>query len=408
MKNWKRTFAVIWTGQFFSIMTSAVVGYAAVFWLSLETRSTAVLAIATIAMLLPQAIVGLFSGALIDRWNRKLVMIISDSLIAFFSLILALLFFSGYAKIELIYLILALRSLGNAFHTPAMQASVPLLAPEDKITKISGFNQVINSVSNIAGPAIGALLIANANMGVILLLDTAGAVIACTALLFVHIPNPEKKSIINKTHILTDIKEGFSIIYQNKGISYLFLFSMLFNVIVMPVSVIFPLITVEFFHGGAYEMSLVEVFWGIGLILGGALIGMKKININEVNIVNGSYVLSGIIFFLMGILSPEALILFAILTAVSAMTYSIHTSVFTALLQKNIAPEALGRIFSLYFSFSVLPSMIGLTTASIFASKIGLMQTMIIAGISIVIIGVSAMFVPVMRDLGKVKPASID
>lgn len=77
MNNWKRVFAIIWTGQFFSILTSSIVNFAIILWLSFETKSAEVLAFAAIAAMLPQSVLGLFAGIYIDRWKRKRVMIMA-------------------------------------------------------------------------------------------------------------------------------------------------------------------------------------------------------------------------------------------------------------------------------------------------------------------------------------------
>ena len=92
MSNWKKVFAIIWTGQLFSTLGSAIVGYAVVFWLSLETRSAEVLALATIATLLPQLVLGTFTGVLIDRWDRRRTMIAADLFIAVCSAKMGVLF----------------------------------------------------------------------------------------------------------------------------------------------------------------------------------------------------------------------------------------------------------------------------------------------------------------------------
>ena len=157
--NWKRTFAIIWSGQFFSILTSSLVNFAIIIWLSLQTGSAEILAFAAIAAMLPQSIIGPFTGALIDRGNRKLVMMLADTFIALCTLLLAVLFWLDLAELWQIFALLALRSVGSAFHMPAMQASVPLLAPAEQLTRIAGNNQIIASVSQIAGPALGAMLI---------------------------------------------------------------------------------------------------------------------------------------------------------------------------------------------------------------------------------------------------------
>ncbi|HNJ81496.1 MAG TPA: MFS transporter, partial [Methanoregulaceae archaeon] len=134
--DWKKVFAIIFSGQLVSTLSSYVVGYAVIFWLSVETRSAEVLAYATIASLLPQMVLGLFTGVFIDRWNRKRTMIFADLFIALCTLVLASLFWIAEPKVFYVYLLLMIRSAGMAFHVPAMQASVPLLAPQDKLDQL--------------------------------------------------------------------------------------------------------------------------------------------------------------------------------------------------------------------------------------------------------------------------------
>lgn len=221
MENWKRKFAIIWSGQLFSILSSAIVGYAVVFWISVETRSAEVLSLAVMATLLPQAILGPVAGVYVDRWKRKRTMIAADMFVALCSLILGILFYAGKAELGYIYLLLALRSVGSAFHSPAMQAAIPLLAPETELMRISGVNQAIQSVCSIAGPALGALFITSFNMTVVMLLDVAGALIACTALLFVVIPDPVVTDKIVKKSVLREMKAGVQEVRQHKGLGEL-------------------------------------------------------------------------------------------------------------------------------------------------------------------------------------------
>lgn len=118
MENWKKTFAVIWSGQLASILSSSVVAFAIIFWVSLETGSAQVLALAAIAGMLPQSLLGPLVGVYVDRWDRKWTMILADSFIALCTLLLAVLFWLGVARMWHIYVLLACRSIGSAFHTP--------------------------------------------------------------------------------------------------------------------------------------------------------------------------------------------------------------------------------------------------------------------------------------------------
>ena len=406
MNNWKKVFGIIWTGQLFSYLSSSIVSFSAILWLSFETQSAEVLATATLFALLPQSILGLFSGVFVDRWNRKRVMMLSDSFIAICSLGLAILFFTGKVNVGYIYALLAFRSAGSAFHAPAMQASIPLLAPENKLGRIAGINQMIMSVSNIAGPALGALFITIFDMGFIMLIDVLGAIIAVGTLVFVTIPNPKRKEKTETPHVFREIKEGLSEIAKTDGLALLFLFSIIVTFFIMPVSALFPLMTLNHFSGNAFQMSLIEVIWGIGMLLGGAFLGMIDIKSNRIGLINAMYIVLGLTFLLSGILPQSNLgyWLFVVLTAIGGFSGAIFNSMFSVVIQINIKPEALGRVFSMLGSMMILPSLIGLSVTGIIADEIGLTITFIIAGIAICCCGLISFFVPKVMKIDRTKP----
>ena len=399
MDNWKRVFAIIWTGQFLSILTSSIVNFAIVLWLSLETGSAEVLAFATMAALLPQSVLGLFTGIFIDRWKRKRVMIMADSFIAFCTLILAVLFYFDLAKISHIYVLLALRSVGSAFHMPAMQASVPLLAPKSELMRIAGINQVIQSVCNIAGPALAGLFITMMKMTNILLLAVAGAAFACLSLCFVFIPDPSHEERNSELHLWREAKEAIMEVRNQYGLSWLFLLSILATFVIMPVSVLFPLMTLNHFAGNAFQVSLVEVSWGGGALLAGALLGLKKYRWNEILLINGMYIALGLTFLFSGLLPVSGFIWFAVLTALGGVCGSLYFATFTTVIQSRIDPGVMGRVFSFYMSFSMLPSMIGLLSTGFLADSIGLGNTFIISGGFLCLIGIISFFIPSLISL---------
>jgi len=397
--NWKKVFAIIWTGQLVSILSSSVVGYAIVFWLSIKTGSAEILAIATIAALLPQSLLGLFTGVYIDRWNRKFIMIASDMFIALCTLIIVILFITGSVEIWYIYFLSAARSVGMAFHMPAMQASIPLLAPQSQLMRIAGINQMIHSSSAIAGPVIGALLISIFDMSYVLMFDILGAVVGAGTLMMVTIPSPEKKVDV-VPHIIREIKEGLLEIYKNRGLFLLFVFSVIAFFFIMPVAVLFPLMTLNHFGGGVMQMSIVEVLWGAGMLIGGAIVGAKKLDINKAVLINYMYFVIGLTFLLSGFLPSTGFIIFIILTALGGIGAAIYNASFTALIQIKIDPAVLGRVFSTYNSLTILPAMIGLLGTGFIADNIGIMNTFIICGSAILLVGVISMFSSSIKETG--------
>ena len=373
MENWKKTFAVIWSGQLASILSSSVVAFAIIFWVSLETGSAQVLALAAIAGMLPQSLLGPLVGVYVDRWDRKWTMILADSFIALCTLLLAVLFWLGVARMWHIYVLLACRSIGSAF------------------------NQIISSLSNIIGPAFGALLINLTGIGNILLLDVAGAFIACTTLLLVRIPNPER-STAQTPSLWREFREGFGAMHAVPGMGWFFTLAVLVWFFIMPVGVMFPLMTLQHFGGGAYEMSLIEIVWGGGALIGGAVMGARTYRVNRIVLINLMYLTIGLLFAASGMLPPTAFALFAALSLIEGVTSSVFNSSFVSVIQSRIDAGVLGRVMSLYYSFGLLPSAIGLLGTGFLAEHVGLTTTFVIAGTVICGIGLIAFCIPsVMR-----------
>lgn len=399
MSDWKKVFAIIWTGQLFSTLSSAIVGYAVVFWLSVETKSAEVLALATIAALLPQLIIGPFTGVYIDRWNRRKIMILADLFIAACSFIMALLFLRGHVPNYLVYFLLALRSIGAAFHVPAMQASVPLLAPESELTRINGINQVIQSVSTIAGPALAALFISVFNMTLVLMTDVAGAIIAIVSLLFVYIPDPGKKKDAPEPHFLRELNEGLREIYIRPAIMWIFIVIIVQHFFIMPVAALFPLLTINHFSGSTYQMSIVEVGWGLGTLAGGAILGIRNFRLHRFIIINLTFIILGLTFAFSGILPQSGFWIFVALTFFGGISMAVYSGVFMTVMQTTIEPSALGRVLSFYGSFTLLPSMIGLLQTGFIADSIGVPNAFVISGTMIVLVGICSFFIPAIRGM---------
>jgi len=399
--SWKKKFLIIWAGQFISLISSSAVNFAIIIWLSLETQSAEVLAFAAISALLPQALIGPIAGVYVDRWDRKKTMIFADGFVALCTLVMSVSFYLGYESLLLIYVMLALRSVGSSFHMPAMQASIPLLAPESELLRISGINQIIHSISTIAGPALGALAIGLMSIGNVLLLDIIGALVAIISLLFVHIPNPE---IVNKAkasirQVIADIRLGFGEITHNRGLTWLFLYSVLATFCIMPVAVLFPLLTIQHFGGGKFEMSVIEIIWGIGMLVGGSILGVFKPNISKTIIINLMHIVLGVTLSLSGYISTTAFVLFVVLTGIGGMAASIYNASFTTVLQEQIKPAMLGRVFSMYYSVAILPSILGLLSSGFVSDAVGINLMFIILGMGIALIGVISFFTPSLMKL---------
>src|SRR5512133_604992 len=114
-QHWMRKFIPIWSAQIFSLPGSGLVQFALVWWITQKTGSAALLATATLVAVLPEVFLAPFAGALVDRWNRRKVMIFADAIIALLTLSLAVLFALGLVQVWHIFVVMALRSVGGIF-----------------------------------------------------------------------------------------------------------------------------------------------------------------------------------------------------------------------------------------------------------------------------------------------------
>ena len=145
-------------------------------------------------MMIPHIFLGPIAGALVDRWNRRRIMIVADSIIALLSALLAVLFWIDGLQIWHVYVIMFLRALGGAFHGPAMQASTSLMVPKDQLTRVGGMNQTLYGIMSIVTPPLGAFLMELLPLHTIMAIDVITAAFAIGPLFFIHIPQPERKA----------------------------------------------------------------------------------------------------------------------------------------------------------------------------------------------------------------------
>src|SRR5579859_6128854 len=188
--NWQAHFISFFTGQAISLFGTQLVQFALIWWLTSSTHSATVLATATLASLLPGIILAPAAGVWVDQWNRRWVMILSDSLTALASVVLIVLFAVGAAQVWQVFILMFIRAAGNAFQLPAMTASTSLMVPEEHLTRVSGYNQSLAGAMTIVAPPVGALLLQTAPIQAILSIVVITALMGVLPLFFIHVPLP--------------------------------------------------------------------------------------------------------------------------------------------------------------------------------------------------------------------------
>ncbi|WP_087974715.1 MFS transporter [Oceanobacillus rekensis] len=391
-KNWKQKFFALYTGQFFSLLTSSAVQFSIIWWLTDTTGGSAlVLTLAGLAGFLPQALVGPFAGTLTDRYSRKMMMITADMIVALAGLLLFTSMYVGEPSISLIVFVLVVRSLATAFHMPAMQASVPLLAPQEHLTKVAGWGQTVASISNIAGPAVGMSLLAVSSIEWVLLLDVLGAVVASSILLFIRFPIVQRSEGNATSSFMIEMKEGYHAIVKHPGLMKLTVVMTVVAMLYIPLGTYFPLMTRNHFEKGVVEAGLVEIVFAIGLIVGGSILGVLGDRFEKINTMVIGMILMGVALFISGLLTPPVFYLFVVLAGLVGLSGPLFSAPFYAYIQTEIEPHLLGRVFSFVTSLSLLATPIGYALAGVLIELTNVATLFTITGVLIILNAVVTM-----------------
>lgn len=399
--SWKKTFYTIWIGQAFSQLSSSILQFAIVWYLTEQTKSGIVLSLAMLVGFLPQGLLGPFIGVYIDRLNRKMIMVVSDLVIAGVSLALAFTATLGELSVASILLVLLIRAIGTAFHTPTLQAVTPQLVPKEELTKCAGYTQSLQSISQILSPALAAVLYSAWDLSAIIFLDVLGASIAVTFLLVCKIPKHEGSSNPEKMHVLKEAVEGWRILCSKRGMLGLVLVGALYTVAMMPVSALFPLMSMGRFGGTSTHASIVEVIFSLGLLVGSLILAKWGGTKNKIYTIVFSYVLMAISLLGSGLLPANGYPAFCVFAWLMGVSGPFYWGMYTPILQEKFEEKYMGRVLSITSSIRLLTGPLALVVSGIFADYFGEENWFLVAGVIVAIAAVICLINPSIRNCYK-------
>ncbi len=333
-------------------------------------------------------------------------MIAADALVAVSSIILGTAFLlTDTPPIWFIYIILFVRGLGNTFHGPAMQAAIPMLVPTDMLTKAGGWGNLISSISNMLGPVLGAALMGFLPIAGIMLVDILGAAFAIICLLFVTIPDiPQTNEAL---HVLSDMKLGFRAMKANKPLMAVFAPMVMMNILYMPLGALFPLLVRTHFMGGAWHNSIVEFIFAGGLLVSSLVIGiwggMKK----RFLMASLAVGLLGAASLLSGALPPDGFWIFVICCFFMGISGTFINVPIMAYTQETIAPEMMGKVFSLLMTAMTLTMPVGLLVAGPVSELVGVDRWFLWSGVALIATGILCRLLTRRFDSETMKPEAV-
>ena len=192
-----------------------------------------------------------FGGVLADKYNRKTVMIVADLGIGVVSLVLGFIILAGHVTFGLILFMVIVRSVGQAFHGPAMMAAMPLLVPEKHLLRINTLDQLLVSLASVGAPAFGIFLYTTLGFHSVMFLDFFGAVAAVAGLALAKIPTVHDATTDDQ-HVLANMRDGWRALSHTRGLVILLAGITVGMMAFAPLGAVFPLMTYDHFGGDGY------------------------------------------------------------------------------------------------------------------------------------------------------------
>lgn len=351
--GWARKTGIFLISQNVSLFGSSVIGYAVIWYITLKTSSGVWLMLATICSALPQVLLSPFGGVWADRYNRKMLIMLADAGIAFCTLLLAIAFFLGFERLELLLVVSAVRSLGAGIQTPAVNAVYPQIVPAEKLVKVQGINQTLNSVLLLLSPALGGVMLGTLGLKWTFLLDVVTAILAIVIISFIKIEKPKRSDA--PVSVFGDLKKGIVYAFSNKLLRNTLICFGIAIFLITPAAVLSPLFIERVFGGEIWRLTANEIFWTGGSIIGGIIVALKSKFKNKVKVIAVCLCAFGVTFAVLGY--TYYYWIFVSVMAVSGFFMPFVSTAQVTLLQENVREDMMGRVFSLVgiLSASAMP-----------------------------------------------------
>ncbi|WP_400163953.1 MFS transporter [Brevibacillus sp. TJ4] len=345
--NWKKNIALFLTSQTISLFGSSLVQYAIMWHITLTTQSGVMMTISILCGFLPTFFLSPFAGVWADRFNRKLLIAVSDSLIALSTLILAILFLQGYDELWLLFVVSAIRALGTGIQTPTVGAFIPQMVPPDKLTKVTATNSSIQSLVMLVSPMLSGALLGMVSIEMIFFIDVITAAIAVSILLFflrvpVHAKALEKEPI----SYFADMREGFHYIKQHDFVKTFCLFTASFMILAAPVAFLTPLQVARSFGSDIWRLTAIEVTFSIGMMAGGIVMASWGGFANRLHTMVLATIIMGVCIVVLGVIPSFWLYLFFM--AVIGIAMPVFNTPSTVMLQQKVDENYMGRVFGVF------------------------------------------------------------
>jgi predicted MFS family arabinose efflux permease len=339
-----RTFVVVWFGQLVSLVGSSLTWFGLSVWVFLETGSVTDLSLMLLASNLPRVLLSPVAGALVDRWDRRWVMILSDGASGLGTIVIALAFFTDSMSLGVLIVVGAVSSAFQSFQWPAYQASTTLLVPKARYSQASGMVSMAEALGQLVAPFLGGVLIAVGGVATLLVVDAVTFTFAIGTLLIVRFPKPPVSRVGEDSDgsLWQESLFGFRYLWHRHGLFALLLFFAGVNLSFGFISPIFVAYMLSFTSPGT--MGTLLSLGATGMLVGSIVASAWKGTSRRVLGIIASSVVLGVMLMVIGVSTWAVSVVAALWLGmfVVPLSQAMSQSIWLA----KVEPDVQGRVFA--------------------------------------------------------------
>jgi DHA3 family macrolide efflux protein-like MFS transporter len=341
-------FTIVWTGQLVSVLGTSMTQFAMTIWAYRETGSALALGAVTTAFIVPFLLLSPIAGAMVDRYNRKVMMMVSDLIAVFATSSLLIIYATGHLQIWHLYVIATINGIGSTFQWPAYSAAISTMVPKENYSRANGMMSLITSGPAVLAPMLAGLLLPVIQITGVLIVDVATFLVAIGALSIVDVPRPAKTVSGQAEHSSNLFKEGmygFKYIFQRPSLLGLLIFFISLNFVIgLSINLLAPFILIRT-HYNNTALGAVQSAGAIGAVVGGILVSLWPGFKRRTNNIFFGETLTGLFALTLFGLGRN-LPFWIIFAALGNITPIYVNGSSQAIWQAKVAPDVQGRVFS--------------------------------------------------------------
>lgn len=339
-------------GQFVSQVGDKFYLLALSFWVLKTTQSPAMMGVVLACSLFPSLVFGFVSGAFIDRYDRKSIIVGTDAVRGAIIGIVAAAYYLDALSFSLIVVSQILLSINAAFFDPTIPAIIPKIVERDQLTKANSKTQFIRGISSILGPVLGGVTVAAFGYGFAFVFNAVSFLVSAFFELFLKIP-PVIKQGNKETSIKRDILEGYRYILKDKGLKIILVMVAVIHFFVGSIEVLIPVLADSLKGNGAKNLGFIQTAFGVGAVVTALVISIRSIDRKEIRflfssvfIIGFGYIFTGVLY-LVGI---GGLVPFLLVFLLIGSFIILGGTCFKSIIQKNTDDYMAGRVFGVVSS----------------------------------------------------------